>query len=64
MCASWRFPLDGAAAIRAAFEGMFAQGSIRVTISQVHRVQSVSSAVHNVAERVEIMLPDGLHSAF
>ena len=56
--------LMGAAAIRAAFEGMFAQGSIRVTISQVHRVQSVSSAVHNVAERVEIMLPDGLHAAF
>ena len=41
---------------------MFAQGSIRVTISQVHRVQSVSSAVHNVAERVEIMLPDGLRT--
>ena len=28
--------LMGAAAIRAAFEGMFAQGSIRVTISQIH----------------------------
>ena len=56
--------LMGAAAIRAAFEGMFAQGSIRVTTSQVHRVQSVSSAVHNVAERVEIMLPDGLNAAF
>ncbi len=56
--------LTGAAAIRAAFEGMFSQGSIRVTISQVHRVQSVSSAVHSVAERVEIMLPDGLHAAF
>jgi ketosteroid isomerase-like protein len=56
--------LMGATAIRAAFDGMFSQGSIRVTISQVHRVQSVSSAVHSVAERVEIMLPDGLHAAF
>ncbi len=56
--------LVGAAAIRAAFDGMFSQGSIRLTVSQVHRVQSVSSAVHSVAERVEIMLPDGLHAAF
>lgn len=56
--------LMGSAAIRTAFEGMFAQGSIRVVISQVHRMQSVSSAVHSVVEQVEIMLPDGMHAAF
>ena len=56
--------LVGAAAIRAACDGMFSQGSIRLTVSQVHRVHSVSSAVHSVAARVEIMLPDGLHAAF
>lgn len=56
--------LVGAAAIRAAFDAMFAQGTLRITISQIHRIQSVTSAVHNVTERVEVMLPDGVHSAY
>ena len=53
--------LMGAAAIRAAFEGMFAQGSIRVTVSQVHRVQSVSSAVHNVAEHAAFLIATNVY---
>lgn len=55
--------LLGAGAIRAAFAAMFSQGSVRARPVQVHRVVGVSSAVHSVAEQVEVMLPDGLHQA-
>lgn len=55
--------LLGAGAIRAAFESMFANGSVRARPVQVHRVMALSSAVHSVAEQVEVMLPDGLHQA-
>ena len=55
--------LLGAGAIRAAFEAMFAHGTVRARPVQVHRVVALSSAVHSVAEQVEVMLPDGLHQA-
>jgi ketosteroid isomerase-like protein len=51
----------GVAAIRAAFESMFSQGSVRARLTQVHRVQTMSSAVHSVTEQIEILLPDGVH---
>ena len=55
--------LVGAAAIRAAFEAMFSNGTVRARPAQVHRVVALSSAVHSVVEQVEVMLPDGLHQA-
>ncbi|MBO9679661.1 MAG: nuclear transport factor 2 family protein [Acidovorax sp.] len=55
--------LLGAGAIRAAFEAMFAHGTLRARPAQVHRVQALASAVHSVVEHVEVMLPDGLHEA-
>ncbi|MFN7156545.1 MAG: YybH family protein [Acidovorax sp.] len=55
--------LLGAGAIRAAFEGMFANGTVRARPVQVHRVVALTSAVHSVAEEIEVMLPDGLHQA-
>ena len=55
--------LLGPAAIRAAFEGMFAHGTVRARPVQVHRVVALTSAVHSVVEQVEVMLPDGLHQA-
>lgn len=55
--------LLGAGAIRAAFEAMFAHGTVRARPLQVHRVVALTSAVHSVAEQVEVMLPDGLHRA-
>lgn len=55
--------LLGAGAIRAAFEGMFANGAVRARPVHVHRVVALTSAVHSVAEQVEVMLPDGLHQA-
>jgi ketosteroid isomerase-like protein len=55
--------LVGPAAIRAAFEAMFAHGTVRARPAQVRRVLALSSAVHSVAEHVEVMLPDGMHRA-
>lgn len=52
--------LLGAAAIRASFEAMFANGgTVPVTAEQVRRVASVASAVHHVLERVDLLTPQG-----
>lgn len=55
--------LLGAGAIRTAFEAMFNHGPLRVRPVQVHRVLALGSAVHSVAERLEVALPDGRHQA-
>ena len=54
----------GAAAIRAAFDAMFANGSIRAWPERLRKVESLSSAVHNLLERIEIMTPEGPQHAW
>jgi ketosteroid isomerase-like protein len=54
----------GAVAIRATFEAMFANGSIRAWPQQVRKTQGIASCVHNVLERVEVLGPDGLAQAW
>ena len=56
--------LVGVGAIRAGFEAMFAHGTIRARIDRVRKVESLASAVHNVLEHVEVLLPDGPREAF
>ncbi|MCJ0764624.1 YybH family protein [Variovorax terrae] len=56
--------LVGAAAIRTAFDAMFANGSIRAWPERVRKVDSLASAVHNVLERIEVMTPEGPHEAW
>jgi ketosteroid isomerase-like protein len=51
--------LVGAVAIRATFESMFANGSIRAWPERARKMQAVASAVHNVLERIEVLTPDG-----
>ena len=51
--------LIGSASIRAAFEAMFANGTIQVHAHSVRKIESLTSVVHNVVERVELQLPDG-----
>ena len=51
--------LVGAAAIRAAFEAMFAHGPIAVEPHRVRRLDSHSSAVHSVLERVRVRDKEG-----
>jgi ketosteroid isomerase-like protein len=56
--------LIGAAAIRAGFEAIFGNGVVNAQPEHVRRVQSHSSAVHNVLERVEVMGADGPQAAW
>jgi ketosteroid isomerase-like protein len=51
--------LVGATAIRAAFEALFANGSIAVHPTQVHKVESLTSAMHSVVERIEVLTNEG-----
>jgi ketosteroid isomerase-like protein len=56
--------LIGAGAIRAAFETMFANGNIQVVPERVHKVESLASAVHHLVERIEVLTPQGPHTAW
>ncbi|TWO69786.1 nuclear transport factor 2 family protein [Caenimonas sedimenti] len=54
----------GATAIRATFEAMFANGSIRAVPEKVRKIVSVASSVHNLLERVEVLTPQGPQQAW
>jgi ketosteroid isomerase-like protein len=54
----------GALAIRATFEAMFANGSIRASPERVRRIESVGSCVHHLVERVEVASPAGPRRAW
>lgn len=54
----------GAAAIRATFEAMFANGSIRAWPERVRKIESVASCVHNLLEKVEVLTPEGPRHAW
>ena len=56
--------LVGVGAIRAAFDGLFSNGSVRAFPERVHVVESLTSAVHSVLERIEILTPEGQQQAF
>ena len=54
----------GAGAIRAAFDAMFANGTIDARPEKVRRVQTHSCAVHSVLEQVRVMTAEGPQSAW
>ncbi len=54
----------GAVAIRASFDAIFANGAVNAHPEKVRRVQSLSSAVHSVLERVQVMTKEGPQSAW
>lgn len=54
----------GAAAIRAAFDAMFSNGSIRAWPARVRKVESLASVVHNVLERIEVLTEAGPREAY
>ena len=57
--------LLGAGAIRASFDGMFANGgSIHAKPENIRRVDSLASAVHHVLEMVEVLTADGPAQAY
>ena len=56
--------LVGAAAIRQAFEQMFAQGSILATPERLRRVEALGASVHNVLERIDQQTAEGMRRAW
>lgn len=56
--------LLGHAAIRAAFEAVFANGTVKAHLEKVRRIDTGSTSVHSVIERVEVMGNDGPQTAW
>ena len=56
--------LVGAVAIRASFDAMFAIGTIDARPEKVRRLDTHSTAVHSVLERIRVMVPQGEAFAF
>lgn len=56
--------LVGHVAIRAAFEAVFAQGGVQVTMAQVRRVEGPGCAVHHVLEKVQALSQGELKTAY
>lgn len=56
--------LIGVGAIRAAFEALFSNGSVRAEPQRLHAVESLVAAVHSVVERIEVLTPQGPQQAF
>ena len=54
----------GPMAIRATFEAMFSNGSIRAWPERTRKTQAMASAVHNVLERIEVLGPKGPSQAW
>jgi ketosteroid isomerase-like protein len=54
----------GMGAIRAAFDAMFASGTIKATPQRVRKIESLASAVHSVLEKIEVMTEDGPREAY
>lgn len=56
--------LIGVGAIRAAFEAMFANGSIRAWPEGARKIESMASSVHSVRERIEVLTGEGPRQAY
>jgi len=56
--------LVGPGSIRSAFEALFAHGGVQAHPEQVHKIDALASAVHHLVQRVEVLTPQGAHSAW
>jgi uncharacterized protein (TIGR02246 family) len=56
--------LLGHEAIRSGFDTIFANGSIPVAPEQVHRLHTMTTAVHHLAERITINTAEGERTAW
>lgn len=56
--------LVGGAAIRAAFDAMFSNGTIRAQAERVHKVESLSASVHSVLERIDVLTDAGPRNVY
>ena len=56
--------LVGVAAIRASFEGMFANGTVRAYPERLRRIDSLGAVVHSVLERIDMVTAEGTQHAW
>jgi uncharacterized protein (TIGR02246 family) len=56
--------LTGSSTIRAAFDAMFANGSLKVHAQRVRSIESLASVVHSVIECIEFMGEQGPATAY
>ncbi|HOE43457.1 MAG TPA: nuclear transport factor 2 family protein [Rhodoferax sp.] len=56
--------LVGLGAIRAAFDAMFGNGSLRIQPEAVRKIDNMTSAVHSVRERIEMITNEGPIAAY
>lgn len=56
--------LVGHAAVRAAFEALFSNGSVKAHPENVRRIDAGTCSVHSLVERVEILSDDGPQHAW
>jgi ketosteroid isomerase-like protein len=56
--------LVGPAAVRAAFEAVFANGSVKARPEKVRRFEAGACSVHSVVERIELLSDDGVQHAW
>jgi len=56
--------LVGLVAVRSAFEAVFANGNVRIHIEALRKIESMTSAVHSVRERIELLTNEGPVEAF
>jgi ketosteroid isomerase-like protein len=54
----------GAAAIRASFEAIFANGAVPARPEQVHRMHWAGGALHHLVERIEVGSAEGSQTAW
>ena len=54
----------GTAAVRAGFEALFANGSVKAQPEKVLRLDAGACRVHSVVERVQVVSNDGLQEAW
>ena len=56
--------LVGLENIRQSFETMFNNGVIAAHPEHVRKVETVTSAMHNLVERIELSMPEGMRMAY
>jgi ketosteroid isomerase-like protein len=54
----------GSGAIRSAFDAMFTNGTIRATPMRIRKIEALSSCVHSVIEKIEVMTQEGPREAY
>ncbi len=51
--------LVGLGAIRAAFDALFSNGSVRMQVQSVRKIEALASSVHSVRECIEVLTSEG-----